>query len=74
MKSKDLQKIFETRYENEDGPAIIHRGLDRMVSKRTINLWIEIINNTGFYRTLALFRPSMHSSYKSQHLISKMAS
>ena len=47
MKSKDLQKVVKTKYENGDGPAKIHRDLGGVVSKRTINLWIKMINNTG---------------------------
>ena len=74
MKSKDLQKAVKTKYENGDGPAKIHRDLGGVVSKRTIKLWIKMINNTQLYRTLTLFRPSTHSSYKSQHLKNKMAS
>ena len=47
MKSKDLQKAVKIKYENGDGPAKIHRDLGGVVSKRTIKLWIKMINNTG---------------------------
>ena len=47
MKSKDLQKFVKTKYENEDGPAKIHRDLGGVISKRAINLWIKMISNIG---------------------------
>ena len=46
MKSKDLQKAVKIKYENGDGPEKIHRDLGGVVSKRTIKLWIKMINNT----------------------------
>ena len=47
MKSKDLQKAVKTQYKNGDGPAKIRPDLGGVVSKRTIKLWIKMINNTG---------------------------
>ena len=47
MKSKDLKKAVKTKYENGDGLAKTHRDLGEVVSKRTIKLWIKMINNIG---------------------------
>ena len=47
MKSKDLQTAVKNKYENGDGPAKICRDLGGVVSKRTINLWIKMIKDTG---------------------------
>ena len=38
MKSKDIQKVVKTKYENEDGPARIYRDLAGAVSLPTIKL------------------------------------
>ena len=58
MKNKELQKVVKTKYENGDGPAKIHRDLGGVLSKRTINLWIKMINNTG---SIELSRSSGHT-------------
>ena len=47
MKSKDLRTAVKIKFENGDGPAKIFRELGRVVSKRTINLWIKMIKGTG---------------------------
>ena len=47
MKSKDLRTAVKNKFENGDGPAKIFRELGRVVSKRTINLWIKMIKGTG---------------------------
>ncbi|CAM4872860.1 unnamed protein product [Rotaria socialis] len=47
MKSKDIQKVVKTKYENGDGPTKIFRDLAGAVSLLTIKLWIKMINTTG---------------------------
>ena len=47
MKSKDIQKVVKTKYENGDGPAKIYRDLAGTVSLPTIKLWIKMINTAG---------------------------
>ena len=47
MKSKDIQKVVKTKYENGDGPAKIYRDLAGAVSLPTIKLWIKMMNTTG---------------------------
>ncbi|CAM4772912.1 unnamed protein product [Rotaria magnacalcarata] len=47
MKSTDIQKIVETKYENGDDPTKIFRDLAGAVSLPTIKLWIKMINTTG---------------------------
>ena len=47
MKSKDLRTAVKIKFENGDGPAKIFRELGRVVSKRTIHLWIKMIKGTG---------------------------
>jgi hypothetical protein len=47
MKIKDLYKAVKNKYENGDAPEKICRDLGGVVSKRTIDLWIKMINNSG---------------------------
>jgi hypothetical protein len=47
MKSKDIQKVVKTKYENGDGPAKIYRDSAGAISLPTIKLWIKMINTTG---------------------------
>ena len=47
MKSKDIQKVVKTKYENGDGPAKIYGDLAGTVSLPTIKLWIKMINTAG---------------------------
>ena len=47
MKSKDLQTAVKNKYENGDGPTKIYRDLGRVVSLRTIKLWVQMLNKTG---------------------------
>ena len=47
MKSKDIQKVVETEYEDGNSPVKIYRDLIGAVSLLTIKLWIKMINNTG---------------------------
>ncbi|CAF1332937.1 unnamed protein product [Rotaria magnacalcarata] len=43
MKSKDMQKVVKTKFENGDGPTKIYRDLAGVVSLQTI----KKIRNTG---------------------------
>ena len=47
MKSKDIQRVLKTKYENGDSPIKIYRSLAGAVSLRTIKLWIKMMNTTG---------------------------
>ena len=47
MKSKDVQKVIKTKYENGDGSARIYRDLAGALSLPTIELWIKMTNTTG---------------------------
>ncbi|CAF2180566.1 unnamed protein product [Rotaria magnacalcarata] len=47
MKSKGIQKVVKTKYENGDGLTKIFRDLAGAVSLPTIKLWIKMINTTG---------------------------
>ncbi len=47
MKSKDMQTAVKNKYENGDGPTKIDRDLGGVVSLRTIESWIQMINKTG---------------------------
>ena len=62
MKSKDIQKVVKTKYENGDGPANIYHDLSGAVSLATIKLSIKMINTTGSVTVL-----STHGPYKSCH-------
>ena len=44
MKSKDIQKVVKTKYENGDDPVKVYRYLTGAVSLPTIKLWIKMIN------------------------------
>ena len=54
MKSKDIQKVVKTKYENGDELAKIYRDLAGAVSLLTIKLWIKMINTTGSIILLSL--------------------
>lgn len=47
MKSKDLQKLVLSKYENYEQPAKIFQDLNGSVSLRTIERWCKSIRNTG---------------------------
>ena len=47
MKSKDLQKVVISKYENGESLAKICRDLSGVVSYRTIRRWCKSITNTG---------------------------
>ena len=55
MKSKDLQKIVFSKYQNSDGPSKIFRDLHEGLCLKTINSWCKMIRETG---TIELTRPS----------------
>ena len=55
MKSKDIQKVVKTKYENGDSPTKIYRDLTAAISLPTIKLWIKVMNTTG---SIALSSPS----------------
>jgi inhibitor of nuclear factor kappa-B kinase subunit alpha len=47
MKSKDLQKLVLSKYENGDGPTKIFRDLNGAISLQTIERWCKSIRDTG---------------------------
>jgi len=47
MKSKDLQKVVLSKYENGESPTAIFRHLHAAVSLRTIERWCKMIRDTG---------------------------
>jgi transposase len=47
MKSKDLQNIVLSKYENGDTPTKICRDLNGGVSLATIKRWCQMIRRTG---------------------------
>ena len=58
LKSKDIQKVVKTKYENEDGPAKICHDLSGAVSLPIIKLWIKMMNTTG---SITLLSPPCYS-------------
>jgi hypothetical protein len=47
MKSKDLQKLVLSKYENGDGPTKIFRDLNGAMSLCTIERWCKMIREDG---------------------------
>jgi transposase len=47
MKSKDLQKLVLSKYENGDGPTKIFRDLNGAISLATIERWCKSIRESG---------------------------
>lgn len=47
MKSKDLQKLVFSKYENGDGPTKIFQHLSGTISLPTIERWCKSIRDTG---------------------------
>ncbi|CAF4596493.1 unnamed protein product, partial [Rotaria socialis] len=47
MKSKDIQKLVLSKYENGDGPTKIFRDLNGTLSLPTIERWCKSIRDTG---------------------------
>ena len=61
MKSKDLQKLVLSKYDNGDGMTKIFRGLNGTISLTTIERWcgktrevgtIDLGNARGYSRTI----------------------
>ena len=47
MKSKDLQKLVLSKYDNGDGPTKISQDLNGTISLSTIKRWCRSIRNNG---------------------------
>ena len=47
MKSKDLQKVILSKYQNGDNPTKIHRDLNGGIGLRTIKRWCQMIRQSG---------------------------
>ncbi|CAF5072708.1 unnamed protein product, partial [Rotaria magnacalcarata] len=47
MKSKDIQKLVLSKYENGDGPTKLFRDLNGTLSLPTIERWCKSIRDTG---------------------------
>ena len=47
MKSKDLQKLVLSKYENSKGPSEIFRHLNDALCLRTVKQWCKMIRETG---------------------------
>ena len=47
MKSKDMQKLVFSKYENDEGPSEIFQHLNDTVSLITIKHWCKIVRETG---------------------------
>ena len=46
MKSKDLQKLVLSKYQNDDGPSKIFADVKDVIRFRTINRWCQMIRET----------------------------
>ena len=47
MKSKDLQKVVLSKYQNGDNPTKIYRDLNGGIGLRTIEWWCQMIRRSG---------------------------
>ena len=47
MKSKDLQKVVLSTYQNGDNPTKIYRDLNGGIGLRTIERWCQMIRRSG---------------------------
>ena len=47
MKSKDLQKVVLSKYQNGDNPTKIYRDLNGGIGLRTIKRWCQMIRRSG---------------------------
>ena len=47
MKSKDLQKVGLSKYQNGDTTTKIHRHLNGGIGLRTIERWCQMIRQSG---------------------------
>ena len=48
MKSKDVQNLVLSKYQNDDGSTRIFRDLNGFVSLRTIERWCKSVRVTGY--------------------------
>ena len=55
MKSKDLQKVVPSKYQNSDTTTKIHRDLNGRIGLRIIKRWCQIIRQ---YDSIKLSSPS----------------
>ena len=54
MKSKDLQNVVLSKYQNGDTPTKIYHDLSGAIGLRTIKRWCQMIHQTG---TISLSSP-----------------
>ena len=47
MKSKDLQNVALSKYQNGDTPTKIYHDLSGAIGLRTIKRWCQMIHQTG---------------------------
>ena len=47
MKSRDLQKVVLSKYQNGDTPTKIYRDLNGGIGLRTIKRWCQMIRQSG---------------------------
>ena len=50
MKSKDLQNIVLSKYQNGDTAGKIYRDLDDAIGLRIIKRWCQMIRQSGFIK------------------------
>ena len=72
MKSRDIQKVVKTKYENGNSPAKIYRDLAGAVSLSTIKLWIKMINTIG--SIILLYFPGCLRTVRTKATIVKIKS
>ena len=58
MKSKDLQNVVLSKYQNGDTPTIVYHDLSGAIGLRTIKWWFQMICQTG---TTSLSSPPGYS-------------
>ena len=47
MKSKDVQKIVQSKYEKDETPSEVYHDLNGALGLRTIKRWFRMIRSTG---------------------------
>ena len=47
MKSKDLQKVVLSKYQNDDNPTKIYRDLNGGIGLKTIERWCQMIHRSS---------------------------
>ena len=57
MKSKDLQNVVLSKYQNADTPTKIYHDLSGAISLRTIKQWCQMIRQAG---TISLSSPPVY--------------